>query len=61
MPASELLIFVSAMGNKNAGIAFPQNPMIKIDRIFSLFSLWKFLMTIGNRQIVVIKILNEPT
>jgi hypothetical protein len=38
-PANELLILVSAIGNKKAGIPLPNSPIIIIERILPLFNL----------------------
>jgi len=61
IPARELLIFVSARGKRNAGIALPMSPMRKIEKMFDLFSLRRFLRAIGNKHKKVIRILRDPT
>jgi len=50
IPARELLIFVSASGNKKAGITLPNSPIIRNERILALVRYFKFLRAVGRRH-----------
>jgi hypothetical protein len=61
IPASELVILVSARGNRNAGITLPNNPIIIIDSMLDLLRNRKCFSATGKRQTKVITILSAPT
>jgi hypothetical protein len=60
IPARELFMCVSESGNRYAGIALPQNPIIINETIFLRLSFDRFLIAIGKRQRKVINILSDP-